>query len=73
MEIFEITLGKCYKQQQSPVSRFSHSCGILKDGSDYIVVVAGGLNANGPLASVEMYNLISGGAWQAGPDLAEPR
>ena len=54
--------------------RSMHSCGILKDGSDYIIVVAGGLNANGPLASVEMFNIIrSGGGWQSGPDLAEPR
>ena len=54
--------------------RYMHSCGILKDGNDYILVTAGGIGSNGySLSSVEFYNLLDGGAWYAGPDLAAPR
>ena len=54
--------------------RYMHSCGILKDGNDYIIVTAGGIGSTGySLASVELYNLLGGVAWYAGPDLAAPR
>ena len=54
-------------------ARRMHGCGILKDGNDHIIVVAGGLGDTGVLSSVEMYNLESGNGWYSGPDLAEPR
>ena len=54
-------------------ARRQHGCGILKDGNDNIIVVAGGLGDMGPLSSVELYNLESGNGWYSGPDLAEPR
>ena len=55
-------------------ARHKHSCGILKDGNDYILVTAGGIGSTGySLASVELYNLVDGGAWYAGPDLTAPR
>ena len=54
-------------------ARRMHGCGILKDGNDHIIVVAGGLGNAGPLSSVELYNLESGNGWYSGPDLAKPR
>ena len=57
-------------------ARRMHGCGILKDGNDHIIVVAGGFGDTGftgVLSSVEMYNLESGNGWYSGPDLAEPR
>ena len=54
-------------------ARRMHGCGILKDGNDHIIVVAGGLGDTGPLSSVELYNLESGNGWYSGPDLADPR
>ena len=54
-------------------ARRMHACGILKDGNDHIIVVAGGLGDSGPLSSVELYNLESGNGWYSGPDLAKPR
>ena len=55
--------------------RYMHSCGILKDGNDYILVTAGGIGSTGyPLTSVELYKpLVAGNSWYAGPDLAAPR
>ena len=54
-------------------ARRMHACGILKDGNDHIIVVAGGLGDSGPLSSVELCNFESGNGWYSGPDLAKPR
>ena len=59
--------------QQGPSlieGRYFHACGILKDGNDYIIVVAGGAGETTYLSSVELYNLRSGTSWYAGPDMA---
>jgi hypothetical protein len=63
-------------QQGPPLTegRIYHACGILKDGNDYIIVVAGGIRQftgeNFDLRSVELYNLGSGTSWYAGPEMA---
>ena len=63
--------------QQGPFltnGRFFHTCGILKDGNDYIVVVAGGLyDYHSMLNSVELYNFGAGVSWYAGPEMINPR
>ena len=59
--------------QQGPSlieGRYFHACGILKDGNDYIIVVAGGTGETTYLSSVELYNLGSGTSWYAGPEMA---
>ena len=59
--------------QQGPSlieGRYFHSCGILKDGNDDIIVVAGGTGESTYLKSVELYNLGSGTSWYAGPEMA---
>ena len=54
--------------------RFFHACGILKDGNDYIIVIAGGLDdQNFMLSSVELYNFGAGVSWYAGPEMTNPR
>ena len=65
-------------QQGPPLTegRYFHACGILKDGNDYIIVVAGGLDDQGyqsMLNSVELYNFGAGVSWYAGPELTSPR
>ena len=63
--------------QQGPLltnGRFLHACGILKDGNDYIIVIAGGLDdQNFILNSVELYNFGAGVSWYAGPEMTNPR
>ena len=62
-------------QQGPPLTdgRYHHACGILKDGNDYIIVIAGGVGDSSVLSSVELYNLGSGVSWYAGPEMANPR
>ena len=65
-------------QQGPPLTegRYFHACGILKDGNDYIIVVAGGLDDQGyqsMLNSVELYNFGAGVSWYAGPEMTSPR
>ena len=63
-------------QQGPPLTegRYFHACGILKDGNDYIIVVAGGLDDQGlMLNSVELYNFGAGVSWYAGPEMTYPR
>ena len=62
-------------QQGPPLTdgRYHHACGVLKDGNNYIIVIAGGYNGNNYLSSVELFNLGSGVSWYQGPEMINPR
>ena len=54
--------------------RAYHACGVLNDGNNHIIIIAGGVGqTNNLLSSVELYNLGSGVSWYAGPEFANAR
>ena len=68
--IYDLKTDDWTPSHQLNIGRYFHACGILKDGNDYIIVVAGGAGETTYLSSVELYNLRSGTSWYAGPDMA---